>query len=52
MQWWGWLIVAVVVIAVLAVAFVAIQARRRKGGVIVGKPGSGPGAGPGGRGAA
>jgi len=43
MEWWGWLIVAVVVIAVLAVAVVAIQAKRRKGGVIVGSPGSTPG---------
>lgn len=35
MQWWGWVIVALVVIALLVGAFIAIQARRRKGGVIV-----------------
>jgi len=33
-QWWGWLIVAVAVLLVLLVAFLAVQARRRSGGVI------------------
>ena len=42
MEWWGWLIVAVVAIVVLAVAVLAIQARRRRGGVIVEAKGSGP----------
>lgn len=36
MEWWGWLIVILVVIAVLVGAFIAIQARRRSGGVIIG----------------
>lgn len=35
MEWWGWLIVALVLVAVLAAAVFAVQARRRKGGVIV-----------------
>ncbi len=35
MQWWGWLIVGVVVVAVLVVGAIAVQARRRRGGVIV-----------------
>lgn len=35
MSWWVWLVV-IVVMAVIAVAgFLAIQARRRRGGVIV-----------------
>lgn len=35
MEWWGWLIVALVLVAVLATAVFAVQARRRRGGVIV-----------------
>jgi hypothetical protein len=34
MEWWHWLIVALVVLAVLAGLVLAIQARRRSGGVI------------------
>lgn len=33
MEWWIWLIVAVVVVALLLGAFVAVQAKRRSGGV-------------------
>ena len=35
MQWWGWLIVVVVVIVALVGAVLAVQARRRRSGVIV-----------------
>ena len=35
MQWWVWLIIVVVVIAILFGSFIAIQARRRSGGVII-----------------
>jgi hypothetical protein len=34
-DWWGWVIVALVVLAVLVVALLAVQARRRRGGVFV-----------------
>ena len=39
MQWWWWLIIAVVVIAVVIGVFLAVQARRRTGGVIMTDPG-------------
>jgi hypothetical protein len=35
MQWWGWLILVLVVIAVIVGAVLAIQAKRRAGGVII-----------------
>jgi hypothetical protein len=35
MQWWVWVIVVLVVLAVLTGAFLAMQSRRRRGGVIV-----------------
>jgi hypothetical protein len=35
MQWWAWLVIALAVIALLVVSVVAVQARRRRGGVIV-----------------
>jgi hypothetical protein len=35
MQWWAWLVVALAVIALSVVAVLAVQARRRRGGVIV-----------------
>jgi hypothetical protein len=35
MSWWVWLIIIVVIVAVLAWSLIAIQARRRRGGVIV-----------------
>lgn len=35
MQWWAWLIIVIVVIVVLVGAFMAIQAKRRSGGVII-----------------
>ena len=41
MDWWVWVIIVVVVLAILAGAVLAIQARRRKGGVIV-DPGRSP----------
>ncbi|GAA1901617.1 hypothetical protein [Lapillicoccus jejuensis] len=53
MEWWTWLVV-VLGVAVLAVAlFLGVQARRRRGGVIVDpsggrKPGGPQGGGPGG----
>lgn len=34
MDWWGWVILALVMIAVLAVLAVVIQRKRRRGGVI------------------
>jgi len=38
MPWWGWIVVAVAVIAVVLSAALWVQARRRTGGVIVGGP--------------
>ncbi len=38
MQWWGWVLVAIVVLALAVGALLAVQAKRRKGGVIVGEP--------------
>jgi hypothetical protein len=35
MQWWAWLVIALAVIALLVVSVLAVQARRRRGGVIV-----------------
>ncbi len=34
MEWWGYLILVLVVLAVVVVSFVAVQARRKSGGVI------------------
>ncbi|MGH3770481.1 MAG: hypothetical protein ACRDRW_03630 [Pseudonocardiaceae bacterium] len=34
MSWWGWVILALVMVAVLAVLAVLVQRRRRRGGVI------------------
>lgn len=39
MQWWGWVIIVLALLGLLAVLVLAVQARRRKGGVIVGGPG-------------
>ncbi|MEU8523327.1 hypothetical protein [Streptomyces sp. NBC_01216] len=36
MDWWIWLIVAVAVVVVLTASALAVQARRRTGGVIAG----------------
>lgn len=36
MDWWGWLIVVLVVLAILVGAVLAVQARRRRGDVIAG----------------
>ena len=33
MEWWVWLVIVVVTIAALFGAFVALQAKRRSGGV-------------------
>jgi hypothetical protein len=41
-EWWGWLVVVVGVIVILVGLFIGLQARRRRGGVIVG-PASGTG---------
>ena len=35
MQWWGWLILVVAVVAVAVGVFLAVQSRRRSGGVII-----------------
>ena len=35
MSWWVWLIVIAVVVAVLVAGLLWIQARRRRGGVII-----------------
>ncbi|MET3808097.1 hypothetical protein ABIB25_005124 [Nakamurella sp. UYEF19] len=35
MQWWVWLIIIIVIILVILGAFIAIQAKRRSGGVII-----------------
>lgn len=35
MHWWVWLIIVIVVLAVLLGAFIALQAKRRSGGVII-----------------
>lgn len=35
MQWWGWLILVAAVVAVSVGVLVAVQARRRSGGVII-----------------
>jgi hypothetical protein len=35
MQWWAWVVVVLVVIAVSMSGFIALQSRRRRGGVIV-----------------
>ncbi|GGF97734.1 hypothetical protein GCM10007304_09580 [Rhodococcoides trifolii] len=35
MEWWGWLILVLVIIAVIVGAVLAIQAKRRSGGVII-----------------
>lgn len=34
MEWWIWLIMALAILAAVALCIVAIQARRRSGGVI------------------
>lgn len=39
MDWWGWAIIALVVLALLVALVLGVQARRRRGGVIVGGPG-------------
>ncbi len=38
MQWWGWLILVFFVVALAVGAFLAVQARRRSGGVILADP--------------
>ena len=35
MEWWVWLIIVVVIVIVLVGGFIAIQAKRRSGGVII-----------------
>ena len=39
MDWWVWLIIALVAVVVLAGGFLAVQAKRRSGGVIARKDG-------------
>lgn len=39
MEWWGFVLVAIVVIALIAAVALAVQARRRRGGVISGRGG-------------
>ncbi|MDV8009004.1 hypothetical protein [Rhodococcus sp. IEGM 1318] len=38
MQWWTWLIIVIVIAALAVGAFIAIQAHRRTGGVIISDP--------------
>lgn len=45
MVWWGWLILVVVAVAVLAGAALGVQARRRAGTVIAVRRGRRPGKG-------
>ncbi len=49
MVWWGWLVLAVVVAIIAVGALLAVQAHRRRGGVIV-DPAQPPGTGDGGAG--
>lgn len=35
MDWWVWLIIIVVVVVIAVGAFIALQAKRRAGGVII-----------------
>lgn len=35
MQWWGWVIVALVVVGIVLGLALWVQARRRRGGVII-----------------
>lgn len=37
MEWWIWLVIVLAVVALCAVSALAIQARRRSGGVIAGR---------------
>ncbi|AYV26460.1 hypothetical protein EES41_06960 [Streptomyces sp. ADI95-16] len=48
MDWWVWIVIALALLAVLAGSFLAVQARRRGGGVIVAgkRPRGGKGSGP------
>jgi hypothetical protein len=39
MQWWAWLVIALAVIVLSVVAVLAVQARRRRGGVLVDRSG-------------
>lgn len=39
MEWWGWLLVVLAVLVLLFVATLAVQARRRSGGIVVGRKG-------------
>ncbi|MGM0385989.1 MAG: hypothetical protein ACQERF_08435 [Actinomycetota bacterium] len=39
MEWWGFVLVAIVVIALIVAIALAVQARRRRGGVISGRGG-------------
>lgn len=42
MDWWGWVILGLVIIAILVVLAVIIQRKRRRGGVIgLSEPGRG-----------
>jgi hypothetical protein len=44
MPWWAWVLIVLVVIALSVGGFLAVQARRRRGGVII-DPGDRPGSG-------
>ncbi len=37
MDWWQWSVLVLVVLAVLVAGFIALQAKRRRGGVITDK---------------
>lgn len=38
MQWWGWFIVALVVMGIVLGLVLWVQSRRRRGGVIIERP--------------
>jgi hypothetical protein len=42
MEWWSWLILAVAVLTLAALSALAVQARRRTGGVIAARRGPRP----------
>jgi hypothetical protein len=38
-EWWGWLLVVLAVLLVLVLATLAVQARRRSGGIVTSRKG-------------
>ena len=50
MEWWQWVLTVLVLLAVLLGGFVALQSRRRRGGVVALRGSRGSGSLPGGTG--